>query len=176
VVPDEMKLSELILYVADKLLPDPKGGATKVNKILFAAEFAHMRTHGHPITGVEYQRLERGPAPRRLVPIRDALMARGDLDLVRDRYMGYGLDRLVPKRPARTELFTQDELALVDAAIDELWESTADEASRQSHRETGWRMVGDRETIPYESAYLAPKFEVTESMRQHAASLAERFQ
>jgi hypothetical protein len=64
-VQSESKLAELILYVAERLRGDPKGGAMKVNKVLFSAEFAHMRLHGVPITGVEYQKLERGPAPRR---------------------------------------------------------------------------------------------------------------
>ena len=31
---DERKLTELLLYVADQLLPDTSGGATKLNKVL----------------------------------------------------------------------------------------------------------------------------------------------
>jgi hypothetical protein len=175
VIPDETKLAELILYVAEQLRDDPKGGATKINKILFAAEFAHMRTHGVPITGMEYQKLARGPAPRRLVPVRDRLIANGDADLVRDRYMGYGLDRLVPLRPVNRELFEDDELAAVDEAIKALWDRTAEEASQLSHLEMGWRMVEMNETIPYEAAFLAPGFEVTSSMREHAEQLSKRF-
>ena len=53
VVEDERKLAELLLFIGQRLLDDPKGGAIKMNKILFAAEFAHLRTYGAPITGVE---------------------------------------------------------------------------------------------------------------------------
>lgn len=172
---DERKLAELILYVAGKLRDDPKGGATKINKVLFAAEFAHMRLYGKPITGVEYQKLEHGPAPRRLLPVRDQLIARGAAELVRDRYMGYGLDRVEPRREPKLDLFTPEELAVVDRAISELWEKYADEASRLSHREMAWRMVEMNEAIPYEAAYLAPAIEVTDSMRKHARELASQF-
>jgi hypothetical protein len=31
---DERKLTELLLYIAERLLPDTSGGATKLNKVL----------------------------------------------------------------------------------------------------------------------------------------------
>ncbi|MEA2715744.1 MAG: hypothetical protein QOI99_61, partial [Actinomycetota bacterium] len=50
---DERKFAELVLYAASRLADDPAGGAVKLNKVLFFSEFAHMRRHGQPITGVE---------------------------------------------------------------------------------------------------------------------------
>ncbi|MDQ3979122.1 MAG: Panacea domain-containing protein [Actinomycetota bacterium] len=174
VVPDEKKLSELLLYIAKKLLDDPKGGAIKINKILFAAEYAAVRTYGSPITGVPYQKLRLGPAPRRLVPVREALIAEGSAESRRDWYMGKRLDRLVPLREPDLGAFSDDELAIVDEAISSLWDKTGMEASDESHREMGWRMTEVGETIPYEAAFLAPAFEVTDSIAQHARDLAER--
>lgn len=174
IVADERKLAELILYVAARLVDDPKGGATKINKVLFAAEFAHTRLHGAPITGVTYQKLKHGPAPRRLVPIRDELVRNGSAERRRDYYLGYPLDRLVPLRDADTTLFTDDEIKIVDQAITALWSKTAVEASELSHRELGWRMVDMGEDIPYEAAYLAPSAEATEAIIRHAQTLAGR--
>jgi antitoxin SocA-like protein len=71
---DEGKFTEMLLYVADKLRDDKAGGATKLNKVLYFAEFAHVRQHGHPITGADYQKLQHGPAPRRLLPVRQHLI------------------------------------------------------------------------------------------------------
>lgn len=175
-VPNESKLAELVLYVAERLRGDPKGGATKINKVLFFAEFAHMRLHGVPITGVEYQKLEQGPAPRRLLPVRDGLVSEGAAELVRDRYLGYPLDRLVPRRKANLALFGPEELKQVDQAIEALWSKTAAEVSELSHHEMGWQLVSVGETIPYEAAFLASHFEVTESMRQHARRLATQLE
>ena len=169
---DEDKFAELVLYVAGRILTDPTGGATKINKILFAAEFAHVRGHGRPISGADYQKLKRGPAPRRLVPVRKQLLERGDAELVPDEYMGYQLDRLKPLRPADVTRFTPEELRHVEQAIEALWGKTATEASELSHREMGWRMVEDGETIPYEAALLAREVDVTDAMRKRAEQLA----
>ncbi len=85
---DERKFTELLLYVATRLQGDRSGGATKLNKILFFADFAHVR-RGAPITGAEYQKLEHGPAARRLRPVRDRLIANGDAELVDEEFLGY---------------------------------------------------------------------------------------
>ena len=174
VVPDEKKLAELLLLIARRLLDDPKGGATKINKILFAAEYAHVRTYGAPITGVPYQKLKLGPAPRRLLPVRDELINDGSAELRDDWYMGKRLVRLVPRRDPNTSLFTDQELEIVEEAIRSLWDKTGAEVSDESHREVGRRMTEVGETIPYEAAFLAPAFEVTDSMAEHARHLKER--
>jgi len=169
---EEEKLGELILYVAKRLQNDPSGGATKINKVLFFSEFSFMRTHGHPITGVEYQKLDRGPAPRRLLPVREWLIESGAARLDHTVYFGYPLNRLIPLREFQRSLFTVDEIAQVDEVIDGLSSRSAAEASEMSHRETGWRMVENGETIPYEAAYLVPAFKVTDKMRRHAEELS----
>jgi Antitoxin SocA-like, Panacea domain len=169
---DEDKFAELVLYVAGRIMEDPTGGATKINKILFAAECAHVRQCGSPITGAEYQKLPHGPAPRRLIPVRERLIADEHAELVQDEYMGYQLDRLKPRRPADTGRFSTEELKHVEQAIAALWGKTATEASELSHREMGWRMVELHETIPYEAALLAPRVQVTPEMRTRAEQLA----
>jgi hypothetical protein len=83
---DERKLTELIVYVADRLRSDRADGATKLNKVLFFADFAHVRKHRRPITGAEYQKLPYGPAPRRLMPIRKALVSAGAATLVEEKF------------------------------------------------------------------------------------------
>jgi hypothetical protein len=74
---DERKFRELLVYVASRLQGDRSGGATKLNKVIFFADFAHVRRTGAPITGAEYQKLEHGPAARRLRPVRDLLIENG---------------------------------------------------------------------------------------------------
>jgi hypothetical protein len=155
--PDEEKLAELVLYVAREIEGDPTGGATKINKILYNAEFSHVRAYGVPITGTPYQKLANGPAPRRLVPIRDRLIQEGSAELRKDDYFGYPLDRLVPLRDVRTVMFTESERRITDQVIEALWGKTASEVSRISHEEPGWKMVEEGEDIPYSSAFLAKR-------------------
>jgi hypothetical protein len=114
---DEDKLGELLLLVAEELEDDRFGGATKVNKVLFFAEFAHMRLTGRPITGAPYQKLERRPAPRRLRPVRDRLLTSGDASLDTETVLGFKQHRLRANRPARREVFSETELKAVQDAI-----------------------------------------------------------
>jgi uncharacterized phage-associated protein len=163
---DEAKFAELLLYVADRLRDDTAGGATKLNKVLYFAEFVHVRRAGRPISGVEFQKLSHGPAPRRLRPVRDALVRSGAAALVVDDRLGFALSRLIPTRPADLSLFSADELVSVHHALAHLDGLTARQASELSHEETGWRLVADGETIPYEAAFAgAPQIETPTSRR-----------
>lgn len=168
---DEAKFAEFLLYVTRRLEGDPAGGAVKLNKVLFYAEFAHVRAHGRPITGAEYQKLENGPAPRRLLPVRQRLIERGDAELRTETYLGRSQKRLVALREPDETRFGPEELRAVDEALTELHGRSATDVWQLSHGEVGWRMVGDGDTIPYEAAYLRPAVR-TEAVREHARRLA----
>lgn len=55
--------------------------------------------------------------------------------------LGYVHHRLIPQREPRTDVFTADELRLVDEVIETLREMSAAEVSELSHREAGWQLV-----------------------------------
>ena len=169
---DEHKFAELILYAAHRLADDPAGGAVKLNKVLLYAEFAHMRRHGRPISGAEYFKLKWGPAPRRLLPVRQQLLEEGNARLVDEVYQGLVQERLVPMREPDVSLFSPDELAVVDQVVGELYGMSATDASLMSHSEVGWQMVEERETIPYEAAFLRRPV-ITDAVRRHGALLAD---
>lgn len=154
----EEKLTELVLYIAKRTLGDRAAGATKLNKYLYFADFSAVRRLGRPITGADYQKLRFGPAPRRLAPVRDHLVRAGDARLEeRVDALGYAHHQLVALREPRTDLFTAEELGLVDEVIETLRECSATEVSELSHREAGWQLVDEGETIAYELAFvLAP--------------------
>ena len=170
---DERKFAELLLYAAKRLAVDPAGGAVKLSKVLFFAEFAHMRRHGRPISGAEYQKLQFGPEPRRLVPVRQRLLEQGSARMVDEMYQGLMQERLVPLREPDLTLFSAEELGIVDSVAGELYGATATDASLMSHEEIGWQMVDERETIPYEAAFLRRAVS-TDAVRQHAAELVEQ--
>jgi len=171
---DERKLTEMLVYVADRLMSDKAGGATKINKLLFFADFAHVRRTGSPITGAQYQKLEHGPAPRRLKPIRDSLVARDEAEIVVEDFLGYSVHRLVPKRSADISAFDADELATVDKVISDLDGLNARQVSDLSHDEAGWQMVEFGETIPYEAALVGARQLSTPTTRRLERAVAER--
>jgi hypothetical protein len=168
---DEEKLAELMLSVAGKIADDPTGGTTKINHLLFLAEFSHVRANGFPITGVPYVKFPQGPAPARLVPIRDGLIGEGSAELRTDQYFGRALRRLVPTRDADEGRFGDSERKVVDQVIAALWGRSAAEASKISRREVGWRVAGEGEEIPFSAAFLDGNDAVTETSRRHAEGL-----
>ncbi len=172
---DEAKFTEMVLYVAGKLRDDRAGGATKLNKVLYFAEFAHVRQHRQPISGAEYQKLEQGPAPRRLRPVRRRLVDDGEAEMVRDDFLGYEVHRLVPLRPADTSVFSAEELATIHKVIADLEHLTARQVSDLSHEEPWWSLYEEGETVPYHAALLPQRQIVTPTARRMAEGVAERY-
>ena len=146
-----------MLYVAERSEADPFFGATKLNKILFRSDFRAYRETGAPITGHQYFRLPEGPAPRVLLKVRQRLIDSGDAKLETVQVYGMEQIRFVALRSPNTELFSQEQLAIVDDVLDEMEGQTAAQVTADSHRFPGWRAADDEEVIPYETAFLTSK-------------------
>ncbi len=151
---DEAKLKELMLYIADKCFEDPNFGATKLNKILWWTDFHAFAIIGKPITGVEYQRLENGPAPRRLLPIREEMIESKDACIKKKESFIHTQHRLIPLRSPNLDIFTPKEIDLVNWVIEEVQKNTAHEVSFMSHGKE-WSVVKNGDSIPYELAFLS---------------------
>lgn len=172
---DERKFTEMVLYIAGRLRDDRAGGATKLNKVLYFADFAHTRRHGRPISGAVYQKLPQGPAPRRLRPVRQLLVEEGEADIVEEDFLGYRLHRLVPRRDADLSIFDAGELATIDHVLADLAELTAKQVSDLSHDEPGWVLATDGDDIPYEMAFAARQQISTPTSRRLASDVAARY-
>src|SRR5258708_16579429 len=135
---NESRYRELVLYVCQKCATDPKFGATKLNKILYFADFLAYAQLGEPITGFEYQKLPNGPAPRRLVPIREEMVKDRELALQYVKLVnGHVQERPVGLRAARLSVFTPEQISLVDGVIEELRDETSEEDSKLIPRMIG---------------------------------------
>ena len=152
----EARLREMILYIASKCGGDPTFGAVKLNKILHRSDLRCFAQHGMPLTGVEYQALQNGPAPRRLVPVRNSMLQNREIaEEERPAPGGHRQVRIIARRMADLSAFDAHQLAVVDAEIDALWGNRAVDASAESHGRA-WRIArksGD--LIPYEAAFLS---------------------
>jgi hypothetical protein len=171
--PNEAKLKELIVYVAAKCQDDKKFGAVKLNKILYMADMFAYAELGYPITGVEYMKQKAGPVPRRLLPIKRDMEEAGDIVEVERPYYGmaHPQKRVVPLRKADLTLFTADEIAHVDAILDDCKDASGGDLSDYTHMHLGWiiaREMGD--AIPYPAVFLS-EAPVTAYERERAEQL-----
>ncbi len=152
----EDRFRELVLYVSQKCANDPCFGATKLNKILFFSDFLAFAHYGEPITGFEYQKLEQGPAPRRLVPMRDQMIADRELGLQEiPLKSGNLMVRTVNLRRPNLAVFKPEHIAVVDDVIDTLTGADAETVSELTHKLAGWKAARYGETIPYETIFLS---------------------
>jgi hypothetical protein len=171
----DRRLRELILYIVNKCGDAELFGATKLNKILYYSDFEAFARLEQSITGVTYQKLPKGPAPKRLRPAQEALESDGYLTVTKRLLRsGYEQTRFKAHRAADLSLFSREEIALVDSVVDRLGSMSAGEVSDASH-EMPWKLTAMYDRIPYEFVFLADR-EPTESDREWAAEVAERFQ
>src|SRR6185312_16523260 len=73
------KFANLILYVCKESEADKAFGRTKLNKLLYFADFGHFRDHGQSISGEEYMAIQNGPVPRAMKPVLDEMIRSGDI-------------------------------------------------------------------------------------------------
>jgi hypothetical protein len=168
------RFRELIVYVSQRCADDPHFGSTKLNKILFYADFRAFERLGEPLTGFAYFTLPEGPAPYLLRPIRRELEREGAIEIVQKPVGNYTQLRTVALRDAYMDLFTQSEVAIVDEAIEELRNKTAQQVSEESHG-VAWRTRMFEAYIPYEAAFYSDEDATAEDIAE-ARKLNDEYQ
>jgi hypothetical protein len=167
------RLRDMILYVSTKSYPMPRYGKTKLNKILWKADFAAFAERGMPVTGRPYQKLKAGPAPLEM-PIILLEMERDGLIEIDPTPVGNMVEqRVVAKIEPNLHYFSPDDIRFVDLAIQYFWDNTARETSDISHG-IAWLTRDELDPMPYESAILSDD-RLSEAALARFASLGQQF-
>lgn len=171
--PNDEKFCELLLFICQRSLGDERFGATKLNKLLFFADFLAFVKFGSAITWHSYQKLENGPAPRALKPLIEKLKVKGAVAQSEHNYYGRTQFRTIALRDADLASFTTDEIALVTEILEECWDKNASQMSIMSHRFMGWELAQEGEDIPYEVALLDFENPTSEDIECDALRVSE---
>ena len=169
---DRQKFEELILYVAKKSDGDQRYGAGKLAKLLYFIDFGAYGSLGESISGARYHLIARGPAPKALVPVREEMRQRGDIEIKRVP-MGDGYkdqERVIALREPKGDAFTEEERYFIDSVIERFKDMNAAEMSYEAHKEVGVRLADEKEEIPYGTVYLRNEpwtEDEIESVRRH---------
>ncbi|MGH6840192.1 MAG: Panacea domain-containing protein [Methylocella sp.] len=163
------RFRELIIYVSRKSVDDVYFGAVKLNKILYYSDFLAFYRFGQPLTGFEYFRIQKGPAPRAMIPISRELAKEGAIRFEQVMLGGHMQIRTIALRAPIMQHFSEDEILLVDEVIRSLWFQNATEVSDASH-DVRWRVLQHKDPMPYEFAFLDD--EITNSDIERTAELA----
>jgi hypothetical protein len=152
------KFKELILYLATKHEDEEFWGKTKLNKCLFYSDFMAFERFGEPITGAAYVALERGPAPKAMVPVQREMVESREIAV----QVRGAQHRIVALREPDLSDFSAQEIALVDHVIERTRMATADMLSEHSHGFLGWQAARaeaiatqKQVAIPYSTAFVS---------------------
>jgi hypothetical protein len=148
---DEIKLGELILFIAFRSEGSESFGRTKLAKLLWFSDFEAFRRLGKSITGATYHKHPHGPlanqfhdAIRRLTASHSAAERKVAM------FQRHDQEQLIALREASLDLFTAQEIAIVDEIIERFRDFDGTQVSDVAHRFPGWRLAEMGEVIPYE--------------------------
>lgn len=154
----DAKLVELVLYIAAKGEADPGFGKTRLYETLFLAEWDHYIATGKTITGRDYIKGPFGPLPDRGEETLNELEAQRLLAIQRHSRGGYPQQKLIALRDADLNVFTAQEIAIVDQVIEGQYGMAATGVSNRSHDEIlAWQGASVGERIPFETSWVVDR-------------------
>lgn len=125
---------------------------TKLNKLVFYADFLHAKRYGTPISGVRYVHLQYGPVPMRFSRLQADLVDDSSLNDIQVLTGDWSGTRFQSNRPADLSVFDTTEIECLEFIAARFKRWSAKRLSELSHREAAWAETADHETIPYSFA------------------------
>lgn len=172
------RLNELILYLAKRMAEDQHvgRGRIKLAKLLWRSDFGAFWRLGEPITETTYQADEYGPSPvGEMLALRD-LELQGRLELVNEWDQ-----QLIPTakgEPPKLEVFTAEQIALVDEQLNQYRYVTGRAMVDEAHDFPGYKHAwqdgeGKHNPVPFESVFWDDRSVLENWEQEHAALLAK---
>ena len=163
-----VKLKALLLYFAQYTNPRYLG-IVKLMKLIYFADFLHVKKYALPITYDRYINLDKGPIPSDILNTINSSMAEGENSKLIDsiiikREAGIDKKSIIPAREITQQdldLFSQTELEILENVVNRFGNSTTNEIIEASHSESPWIRTIYRQEIPYELAALDKDAEVS---------------
>lgn len=149
---DRIKTEHVISFFAEHLQPFK----TKLNKLLFYADFAHYRNIGQSITGLRYNAIQFGPVPYNYDILFGTL---ADLDVIDIEYAmtpNGEVERILPnpRYQFNASLFSPTEMEAMEYIANKFKTTSASEIADISHKEAAWKdNVAGKKIIPFTYAF-----------------------
>jgi uncharacterized phage-associated protein len=152
---NEEKVKELILLLSEMSEGDEYFGATKLNKLLFFADFLAYIRYGKSISGSAYEAQPAGPMLKNFYNIRNEMIEKQDIALAELDLGNFKQKKTLALRSANIKMFSAEEVSIISHVISDFRHMTASQISALSHEFLGWQAVDIGEEIPYEIALVS---------------------
>jgi len=136
-MPDLEKFAEMVFFFSECLQP----WKTKLNKLLFYADFLCFSKTGKSISGVHYRAIPMGPVPDKFQTIFEYLKDTNVVEINTSYFSNGGIgEQFFPAKDKHfnASLFTEQEQNTLYAVVERFKSTTTDEIIEISHREKAW--------------------------------------
>ena len=148
-IPNLMKFTEMVVFYTELLQP----WKTKLNKLLFYADFLMHKNCGFSISGVQYRAIPMGPVPNNFNSIFEYLSNNNDVDINYSTFRDGGIgEQFKPNvnRKFNPGLFTSGELKILEKVAERFKDTSTNEIIEISHKEKGWiENINEKKIIDY---------------------------
>jgi hypothetical protein len=111
-IPNLEKFTEMVIYFSHKLSPFK----TKLNKLLFYADFSMFKQSCFSISGIRYYAIDKGPVPNNFQSIFEYLVNQGEIEICNTEFPNWYVgEQLKPQknRKFNNALFSESELNIL---------------------------------------------------------------
>lgn len=151
--PSLEKFTEMVVFFSEQVEPYK----TKMNKLLFYADFLMFKQSCFSISGVRYNAIDRGPVPNNFQSIFEYLANNNSIDIYTTEFpQGYSGEQFKARkdRPFNADLFSETELAVLEKVSTVFKATSTNDIIELSHLEEAWKKnEKDKSVISYEYAF-----------------------
>ncbi len=137
-IPNLGKFTEMVVFFTHETEP----WKTKLNKLLFYADFCHFRKTGLSISGSRYRAIDMGPVPNNFSSIFEHIAEKDDVDIYYTAFSNGSIGEQFkphPKRGFEDDVFTEDELSTLKEVVSKFGKTKTNEIIEISHEEEAWK-------------------------------------
>ena len=151
--PSLKKLIEMTVYFTEILRP----WKTRLNKLLFYADFLHYKKTGFSISGTEYVAIQMGPVPYNFGSIFEYAATNHHVDITYQEFQSGGIGESFtphPNRTFNTALFGEEEISTLHSVVTQLGKTSTNDIIKLSHEEAAWAdNFSGKKKISYDYAF-----------------------
>lgn len=154
-VPNVKRIGCMVKFFSQTLEPV----TTKLNKLMFYADFGHYKKYGTSISGLKYHAIQMGPVPINFGEIYNHLYNAGYIKMEEKIFGDYVGVQFLPgedwvQLDAKESVFDATEKEILNLIVEEFGDMTTKKLIHISHSEDGWKDNNESfEKISYEYAF-----------------------
>ena len=135
----------MVFFFAEKLQP----WKTKLNKLLFYADFIYFGETGYSISWMSYAAIDMGPVPNNFNSLFGFLAGKGVVEISAIPFSDGTGEQFKPYtgRTYKKELFSENEIQVLEEVANRFKNTSTSEIIELSHNEAAWKENKDEKKL-----------------------------